>query len=123
MIKSYSLGGQSITVRQVDKIQDVKNKCFLTGLFYPNKGKIEIAKNNPDLNKDVDVGDVFMRKSHRNEAICHEIIHSWLSNMSEYDLDSNEPFVQKLGMALHQFLKSSVWERDVRIDDGKLNIK
>lgn len=123
MLKSFQIGGQTINVKQIKVIYDKKNKNHLSGLFSPGNGTIKIATNNPDLNSEIDDSESdFLRKSNRNEAICHETVHGWLSTMCEYDLDSNEPFVQKLGMALHQFLKTAKWEQNVKIIDGKLNI-
>jgi len=41
-----------------------------------------------------------------DQTLYHEVIHSILDTMGEYELSKNETFVQNFSVLLHQFVKT-----------------
>jgi hypothetical protein len=115
VIKNYYIGGRKITVKKVPKIKE--GDFFFQGEYNPDNNVVRIA------HRGGEDGLSLLSKQSKNDTVCHEVIHSWLINMCEEKLSDNEKFVQKMGMALHQFLKTAEWERGVKIAERKLNIK
>jgi len=77
--KKYTVGGQDIVVEIVEK-----NDGEDYGAFYPVKGLLKIYKNMEDTpQSDTSMLNTFF----------HELIHSILRTMGEYELNSNEKFI------------------------------
>ena len=54
---------------------------------------------------------IYLQDKNRNEdmieqTLYHEVIHSILETMGEYELSKNEKFVQGFSVLLHQFEKT-----------------
>ena len=82
------------------KISRLKEVCKGTayGQWVESNNKIEIAKT---VYKDP------INDEQQEQAYFHELVHCLLQNIGEPDLCSDEVFVDKMGKALHQALKTS----------------
>lgn len=61
-------------------------------------GQIEYSKCIIHINKD-------MPDEHKQETLCHEIVHGMLFHMGYTELNQDEKFVQALGNAIYQTFK------------------
>jgi len=58
-------------------------------------GMIDFKKCEIHINKD-------LSKEHKEETLCHEMIHGILVHLGYNNLNNDEQFVQALGNAIHQ---------------------
>lgn len=95
-IKRFELGGHIIKVLYQKVVRDENRELF--GRFNPRTNTIEIAltMNGENLADDV-----------IHHTLCHELSHAMMIFMYEFELNSNEKFIDNLGMLIHQFLKSA----------------
>ena len=93
-IKSFKLGGHTIKVKYVKTVRDTSDGSEIFGNCNPMTNEIHIALflNGTKLAEDV-----------LKHSQCHEKVHYILMLMNQHDLNSNEPFVDMMGMFLHQY--------------------
>lgn len=93
-IKSFKLGGHSIKVKYVKTVRDHETGAEIFGNCNPMTNEIQIAThlNGTKLAEDV-----------LKHSLAHERVHYMLMLLNLGDLNSNEPFVDMLGMFLHQY--------------------
>ena len=93
-IKSFKLGGHTIKVKYVKTVRDHETGAEIFGNCNPMTNEIHIATylNGTKLAEDV-----------IKHSLAHERVHYMLMLMNLSDLNSNEPFVDMMGMFLHQY--------------------
>jgi hypothetical protein len=92
-IKSFKLGGHNIKVKYVKTIKDTDGG-ELMGQCNPMTNECLIATS---LNGTVLAEDVI------KHSLAHERVHFMLILLNLADLNNNEPFVDMMGMFLHQY--------------------
>jgi hypothetical protein len=95
-IKSFELGGHKIKIKYVKSIQDTDGRN-LFGTANPKTNTIHIATfiQEEPLSEDV-----------IHHSVYHELAHFFMMIMYEHKLNSNEKFIDNLGLLLHQFMKT-----------------
>jgi hypothetical protein len=95
-IKKFDQGGHSIKVKYVKTVRD-KDGSEIFGQCNPFTNEIHVATqlNGMKLSEEV-----------IEHTLCHERVHLMLMLMNEHELNSNEQFVDVMGMFLHHFEKS-----------------
>jgi len=96
---AYTVGGQHIRVRKVERCEDNK-----LGLCCVSGGYVEIAEK---VNK-----DVIQTESSCMNTFYHELTHSILDTMGEYDLSNNEKFVCTFSSFLTEAMKMAYFKVD-----------
>jgi hypothetical protein len=93
-IKSFKLGGHTIKVKYMRTVRDPETGTEIFGLCNPMTNEIHIATymNGTKLSEDV-----------LEHSLAHERVHYMLMLLNLPDLNSNEPFVDMMGMFLHQY--------------------
>lgn len=89
--KSYTVGGQEIKVKYEDNYDQL-------GTVSVYAGDLKIANTHLGLTQS---------KSSKENTFCHELVHSILDTMGEYDLSANEKFVSCFSGFLLEALKSA----------------
>jgi len=90
MIKEFMQGAVKWTV-EIDNNRMDDARSY--GLCVPERSSIYLQ----DENRNEDMVD---------QTLYHEVIHSILDTMGEYELSKNETFVQNFSVLLHQFVKT-----------------
>ena len=91
MIKGFKLGAVEWSVKvDNDKLDDKE----AYGMCYYDTSTI--------LLQDISNKDK-RAKTAVEQTLYHEVIHAILDTMNEFDLSSNEKFVQQFSLLLHQF--------------------
>jgi hypothetical protein len=93
-IKSFKLGGHTIKVKYVRTVRDHETGAEIFGNCNPMTNEFHIAThmNGTKLAEDV-----------IRHSLAHERVHYMLILLNLPDLNSNEPFVDMMGMFLHQY--------------------
>lgn len=93
-IKSFKLGGHTIKVKYVKTVRDHETGAEIFGTCNPMTNEIHIAThlNGTKLAEDV-----------LKHSLAHERVHYMLILLNLAELNSNEPFVDMMGMFLHQY--------------------
>ena len=93
-IKSFKLGGHTIKVKYVKTVRDHETGAEIFGTCNPMTNEIHIAThlNGTPLAEDV-----------MKHSLAHERVHYMLILLNLAELNSNEPFVDMMGMFLHQY--------------------
>jgi len=93
-IKSFKLGGHTIKVKYLKTVRDHETGAEIFGNCNPMTNEIHIATylNGTKLAEDV-----------IKHSLAHERVHYMLMLLNLVDLNSNEPFVDMMGMFLHQY--------------------
>ena len=93
-IRSFKLGGHTIKVKYVKTVRDRETGEEIFGNCNPMTNEFHIAThlNGTKLSEDV-----------IRHSLAHERIHYMLILLNLPDLNSNEPFVDMMGMFLHQY--------------------
>lgn len=96
--KKYTIGGQDIVVEIVEG-----DDCEEYGIYTQAKGLLRIYKK---------MGDTPQSETSQLNTFFHELIHSLLRTMGEYELNSNEKFVN----CFAGFLTEAI--RTMEVNDG-----
>ncbi len=93
-VKTFKLGGHTIKVKYVKTVRDHETGAEIFGNCNPMTNEFHIAThmNGTKLAEDV-----------IRHSLAHERIHYMLILLNLPDLNSNEPFVDMMGMFLHQY--------------------
>lgn len=93
-VKSFKLGGHSIKVTYTKTVRDHETGAEIFGNCNPMTNEIKIATyiNGTKLAEDV-----------LRHSLKHELVHYILMLLNQAELNSNESFVDMVGMFLHQF--------------------
>jgi len=95
--KHYTGGGVSVDVEIVDRLGSGKlGECQLA------VGKVTIAKNFMSDNEQYQQSD-----SNKENTFYHELTHSILDTMAEFELSGNEKFVSTFSSLLTEAMKSA----------------
>lgn len=93
---SYKVGGQNIEVRHVERCDDNDmGACYYAGGF------VEISKY---VHK-----DTLQSEDSKINTFYHEVTHSILRTMGEYELNSNEKFVCSFSSFLCEAMEKAVF--------------
>jgi hypothetical protein len=95
-IKSFQIGGHTVTIKYVKELYDTDG-AKLFGICNPKTDSILIATM---MDREKIAEDVIIH------SIYHELAHYFMITMYEHKLNSNEKFIDNLGMHLHQFVKT-----------------
>lgn len=88
--KQYTVGGQIMTIREVERITDEKlGQCCVA------EGIVEIANTFRGINQS---------DSSKLNTLYHEIVHTVLDTMGERELSENEKFVCTFSGSLTEVL-------------------
>lgn len=77
--KQYNVGGQQMTILEVDRLEDNK-----LGTCCVAEGAVKIAKK---------FNDIIQSYASKQNTMWHEVVHSILDTMGEFDLSRDEKFV------------------------------
>lgn len=96
-IKSFQIGSHTVSVKYQKKVISPEANEEVLGLFVPLKNQIIVSTNyrNDDLCE-----DAIWHNLH------HEVAHCFMIMMSKWELNSDEVFIDTLGLHLAQFNKS-----------------
>lgn len=92
--KSFKLGGHSIVIKYMKTVKDPETGHHIFGLCNPMTNEIHLATH---------LNGVKLAEDVIRHSLKHEVVHYILVLMNQHDLNSNEPFVDMLGMFWHQF--------------------
>lgn len=88
----FSLMGHEITVsRREDLVEDLE----VYGRWFQSRNLIEVQADHPDFSKDVLM-----------QTFWHEAVHAALDTLGYTELSCDEEFVDRLGQAIHQIIKT-----------------
>jgi hypothetical protein len=93
-IKSFKLGGHTIKVKYVKTVRDASDGSEIFGNCNPMTNEFYIATH---LNGNQLAEDVI------KHSLAHERVHYMLILLNLAELNSNEGFVDMMGMFLHQY--------------------
>lgn len=93
-IKSFKLGGHTIKVKYVKTVRCHETGEEIMGNCNPMTNEIKVATwlNGTELAEDV-----------VKHSLAHERVHFMLILLNLAELNNNEPFVDMMGMFLHQY--------------------
>lgn len=93
-VKSFKLGGHTLKVKYIKTVRCHETGAEIFGNCNPMTNDIQIAThlNGTKLSEDV-----------LNHSLAHERVHYMLILMNQAELNSNEAFVDMVGMFLHQY--------------------
>lgn len=93
-VKVFKLGGHTIKVKYVKTVRCNETGQEIFGNCNPMTNEFHIAThlNGTKLNEDV-----------IRHSLAHERVHYMLILMNQVELNNNEPFVDIMGMFLHQY--------------------
>ena len=97
--KSFTVGGQDIQVKEVDLCED----CCVGNIILA-QGEIQIAK--------YVTRGIEQSESSKLNTFLHELTHSILKTMGEYELNSNETFVCSFSGFLTEAVRSFKYKED-----------
>lgn len=95
--KQYKVGGVSVDVELVERLSGGKlGECLLA------LGKVKIAENFM-----CDNGQYKQSEASRENTFYHELTHSILDTMAEFELSGNEKFVSTFSSLLTEAMRSA----------------
>ncbi len=95
--KSFEMGGHKIKIKYVPSLTDTERERQIFGDCNPMTNVVRIALS---LNGNVLAEDVL------EHSLWHEKVHLALMLMNEYELNTNEKFVDTMAMLFHQSVKT-----------------